>query len=162
MTYYGGSQVIDATSNVAAASWHLQKYSYKVGSQFYPARARHSGDKAVALQNAISTLDQRTVRLHCLARRRMVLLNFEVKISLELLKLRIQSPKRPQLSASAAPIEPPSNSMPLRPARSVCPSSNNRTTCISPVTVHLQPKAKNLNNRRCPFRLRTTQCDLRL
>jgi hypothetical protein len=58
MTYYGGSQAIDANSNVAAASWHLQKYSYKVGSQFYPnAPVELPGNKAIALQNAISTLD---------------------------------------------------------------------------------------------------------
>ena len=58
MTYYGGSQVIDATSNVAAASWHLQKVLIQSGKPILPERpVELPGNKAVALQNAISTLD---------------------------------------------------------------------------------------------------------
>jgi hypothetical protein len=57
-TFYGGSQVLDANSNVAAASWHLTKYSFKVANKFYPnAPVEMESNKALALQNAITTLD---------------------------------------------------------------------------------------------------------
>jgi hypothetical protein len=57
-TYYGGSQALDAnrTSRLPVAPYEI--YSYKVANKFYPnAPVEMDSNKALALQNAISTLD---------------------------------------------------------------------------------------------------------